>query len=142
MASFNRVILMGNCTKDPVSRTTPKGVAITEIAMAINRVTKDANGDRREEVFYADVVLFARVAEIGAKYLKRGSPVFVEGRLKTDTWEDRQTGAKRSKLVIIGEGIQLLGDRQQEPVQERPAAKPEDGPIQYDEHGDPDRIPF
>src|SRR5947209_5228588 len=111
MASFNKVILLGNLTRDPEIRYTPKGSAVCDLGIAINRQYTLENGERREEVTYVDVVLWARLAEIAAEYLKKGRPVFIEGRLQLDTWDDKQSGQKRSKLRVIGETMQLLGGR-------------------------------
>jgi single-strand DNA-binding protein len=111
MASYNKVMLMGNLTRDPEVRYTPKGSAVADLAIAVNRVYTAENGERREEVTYVDVTLWARTAEVAGQYLKKGSPVFIEGRLQMDTWEDKQTGQKRSKIKVVGEIMQLLGRR-------------------------------
>jgi single-strand DNA-binding protein len=112
MASFNKVILLGNLTRDPEIRYTPKGSAVCDLGLAVNRQYTLENGEKREEVTYVDVVLWARLAEIAAEYLKKGRPVFIEGRLQLDTWDDKQSGQKRSKLRVIGENMQMLGSRQ------------------------------
>jgi single-strand DNA-binding protein len=111
MASFNKVILLGNLTRDPEIRYTPKGSAVCDLGLAVNRQYTLENGEKREEVTYVDVVLWARLAEIAAEYLKKGRPVFIEGRLQLDTWDDKQSGQKRSKLRVIGENMQMLGSR-------------------------------
>jgi single-strand DNA-binding protein len=111
MASFNRVILLGNLTRDPEVRYTPKGTAVTELGMAVNRVYTAENGEKREETTFVDVTLWGRTAEIAGEYLKKGRPVFIEGRLQLDTWDDKQSGQKRSKLKVVGEGLQLIGAR-------------------------------
>ena len=111
MASFNKVILLGNLTRDPEVRYTPKGSAVCDLGLAVNRVYTLDSGEKREEVTYVDVVLWARLAEIAGEYLKKGRPVFIEGRLQLDTWDDKQSGQKRSKLRVIGETMQLLGSR-------------------------------
>ena len=111
MASFNKVILLGNLTRDPEVRYTPKGTAVTELGMAVNRVYTAENGEKREETTFVDVTLWGRTAEIAGEYLKKGRPVLIEGRLQLDTWDDKQSGQKRSKLKVIGEGLQLLGGR-------------------------------
>src|SRR3954470_22066030 len=111
MASFNKVILLGNLTRDPEVRYTPKGTAVTELGMAVNRVYTAENGEKREETTFVDVTLGGRTAEIAGEYLKKGRPVFIEGRLQLDTWDDKQSGQKRSKLKVVGEGLQLLGGR-------------------------------
>jgi single-strand DNA-binding protein len=111
MASFNKVILLGNLTRDPEVRYTPKGSAVCDLGLAVNRQYTLDNGEKREEVTYVDIVLWARLAEIAGEYLKKGRPVFIEGRLQLDTWDDKQSGQKRSKLRVIGETMQLLGSR-------------------------------
>src|SRR5918996_916420 len=111
MASFNKVILLGNLTRDPEVRYTPKGTAVTELGMAVNRVYTAENGEKREETTFVDVTLWGRTAEIAGEYLKKGRPVFIEGRLQLDTWDDKQTGQKRTKLRVVGESMQLLGGR-------------------------------
>jgi single-strand DNA-binding protein len=111
MASFNKVILLGNLTRDPEVRYTPKGSAVCDLGLAVNRVYTTDSGEKREEVTYVDVVLWARLAEIAGEYLKKGRPVFIEGRLQMDSWDDKQTGQKRTKLRVVGETMQLLGSR-------------------------------
>jgi single-strand DNA-binding protein len=111
MASYNRVLLLGNCTRDPEIRYTPKGTAVAELGLAVNRVFTAENGEKREEVTFVDVTLWGRQAEVAGEYLKKGRPVFIEGRLQMDTWDDKQTGQKRSKLKVVAEGMQLLGGR-------------------------------
>ena len=112
MASFNKVILLGNLTRDPEVRYTPKGSAVCDLGIAVNRVYTTDAGEKREEVTYVDVVLWSRLAEIAGEYLKKGRPVFIEGRLQMDSWEDKQSGQKRTKLRVVGETLQLLGSRQ------------------------------
>jgi single-strand DNA-binding protein len=109
MASFNKVILVGNLTRDPELRYTPKGTAIAKIGMAVNRVWTSETGEKKEEVTFVDVDVFGRTAENVAQYLRKGSPLLVEGRLRLDTWEDKQTNQKRSKLGVVAELIQFLG---------------------------------
>jgi single-strand DNA-binding protein len=111
MASFNKVILLGNLTRDPEIRYTPKGTAVTDIGLAINRVYTTDNNERREDVTFVDVTLWGRTAEIAGEYLKKGRPALIEGRLQLDTWDDKQSGQKRSKLKVIGEALQLIGSR-------------------------------
>src|SRR4030088_1493884 len=112
MANLNRVLLIGNLTRDPEIRYTPKGTAVADIGLAVNRVFTGEDGEKREEVTFVDVVLWSRLAEIAEQYLKKGRPVFIEGRLQLDSWDDKQTGQKRSKLRVIGENMQMLGSRQ------------------------------
>jgi single stranded DNA-binding protein (ssb) len=111
MASFNKVILLGNLTRDPEVRYTPKGSAVCDLGIAVNRVYTTEGGERREEVTFVDVVLWARLAEIAGEYLRKGRPIFIEGRLQMDSWDDKQTGQKRTKLRVVGESMQLLGGR-------------------------------
>src|SRR6187399_1615792 len=112
MANLNKVMLIGNLTRDPELKYTPKGTAIADIGLAVNRTWSDESGTKKEEVTFIDVTLWGRVAEIVGEYCKKGRPLFVEGRLQLDTWEDKQSGQKRSKLKVVGENIQLLGSRE------------------------------
>src|SRR5438477_8622955 len=111
MASFNKVILLGNLTRDPEVRYTPKGSAVADLGIAVNRQYTLENGEKREEVTFVDVTFWGRTAEVAGEYLKKGRPVFIEGRLQLDTWDDKQSGQKRSKLRVVGEMMQLLGSR-------------------------------
>ena len=111
MANLNKVMLMGNLTRDPEVRYTPKGTAVAELGLAINRVYSAENGEKREETTFVDVTFWGRTAEIAGEYLKKGRPVFIEGRLQLDSWEDKQTGQKRNKLKVVGENMQFLGSR-------------------------------
>ena len=111
MASFNKVILVGNLTRDPEVRYTPKGSAVTDLGLAVNRNYTTESGEKREEVTFVDVVLWARLAEIAGEYLKKGRPVLIEGRLQMDSWDDKQSGQKRTKMRVVGETMQLLGSR-------------------------------
>jgi single-strand DNA-binding protein len=108
MASFNKVILMGNLTRDVELRYTPTGTAVTEIGLAVNDRRKDANGQWVDETTFVDITLWSRTAEICNEYLGKGSGVLIEGRLKLDQWDDKQTGQKRSKLRVTGERMQML----------------------------------
>ncbi|HEY8649529.1 MAG TPA: single-stranded DNA-binding protein [Chthoniobacterales bacterium] len=111
MANFNKVMLMGNLTRDPEVRYTPKGTAVAEIGLAVNRIYSGENNEKREETTFVDVTLWGRTAEVAGEYLKKGRPVFIEGRLQLDSWEDKQSGQKRSKLRVVAEGMQLIGSR-------------------------------
>src|ERR1700730_17301418 len=111
MASFNKVILLGNLTRDPEVRYTPKGSAVCDLGVAVNRTYTLDSGEKREEVTFVDVVLWVRLAEIAREDLTKGRPVCIEGRLQMDSWDDKQTGQKRTKLRVIGEIMQLLGSR-------------------------------
>jgi single-strand DNA-binding protein len=149
MASFNKVILLGNLTRDPEVRYTPKGSAVCDLGVAVNRSYTLDSGEKREEVTFVDVVLWSRLAEIAGEYLKKGRPVFIEGRLQLDTWDDKQSGQKRSKLRVIGETMQLLGGRppgtgaggseggESRPAKATPPLKPAAGA-----EPDDDEIPF
>lgn len=108
MASFNKVILMGNLTRDPELRVTPKGTAVCQIGIAVNSQYKDKDGNSREEVTFVDVDVFGRQAEVIAKYMNKGRPILVEGRLKLDSWETKE-GEKRSKLKVILDNFQFVG---------------------------------
>jgi single-strand DNA-binding protein len=108
MANFNKVILAGNLTRDPEVRYTPKGMAIAKFGLAINRTWKNESGETKEEVTFVDIDAFGRQAEVISQYLKKGRPVLVEGRLKLDQWDDKQTGQKRSRLGVVLEGFQFL----------------------------------
>jgi len=107
MASFNRVILVGNLTRDPELRYIPSGMAVTDIGLAVNDRRKGQNGEWVDEVTFVDVTLWGRTAEVVAEYCAKGKPLLVEGRLKLDSWESE--GQKKSKLKVVGEKVQLLG---------------------------------
>jgi single-strand DNA-binding protein len=109
MASYNKVMLIGNLTRDPEVRYTPKGSAVCDIGLAVNRVYTSDSGEKVEEVTFVDVVLWAKMAELAGKYLHKGRPVFIEGRLQMDSWEDKQTGQKRTRMRVVGEQMQFLG---------------------------------
>ena len=111
MANLNKVMLIGNLTRDIELKYTPKGSAIAELGLAINRKYKTDSGELKEETTFVDVTLWGRQAEIAKEYLSKGKPVYIEGRLQLDTWDDKQTGQKRSKLKVTGEAMQLLGSR-------------------------------
>src|ERR1041385_957525 len=108
MANFNKVILAGNLTRDPEVRYTPKGAAIAKLGLAINRTWKTETGETKEEVTFVDVDAFGRTAEVISQYLKKGRPILVEGRLKLDQWDDKQTNQKRSRLGVVLESFQFL----------------------------------
>jgi single-strand DNA-binding protein len=109
MANFNRVILAGNLTRDPELRYTPKGTAVARIGMALNRTWKTETGEAKEEVTFVDVDAFGRQAEVIAQYLKKGRPLLVEGRLRLDQWEDKNTHQKQSKLKVVLENFSFIG---------------------------------
>lgn len=122
MASFNRVILMGNMTRDPELRTTETGMAITKFGMAMSRSFKSQNGESREEATFVDVDSFGRQAEVIAKFFSKGKPILVEGRLRLDQWES-PNGERRSRLMVVLENFQFVGSRSEEAAAE--AAPPE-----------------
>lgn len=110
MANLNKVMLIGNLTRDPELRYTPKGTAVADIGLAINRVWSNDQGQRQEETTFVDVTLWGRQAELAEKYLSKGRGCYIEGRLQLDTWDDKETGKKRSKLKVVGENLQFLPD--------------------------------
>jgi single-strand DNA-binding protein len=111
MANLNRVLLIGNLTRDPELRVTPKGTATCQFGLAVNRSFKDESGQQRDETTFVDVEAWSRQAETIAKYCTKGRPLFVEGRLRFDQWEDKASGQKRSKLKVVLENFQFLGGR-------------------------------
>ena len=152
MASFNKVILMGNLTRDPELRYTPKGTAIAKVGLAVNRVWTNEAGEKKEEVTFVDVDIFGRTAENVGQYMRKGRPMLVEGRLKLDQWDDKQTGQKRSRLGVVAETVQFLGSapgggeggaapaapRAARPAPGAPAAEPVEG----DGPPESDDVPF
>jgi single-strand DNA-binding protein len=125
MSNFNKVYLMGNLTRDPELRFTPKGHATAKLAMAINRKFQ-VDGEAREEVTFVDIEAWGKQAEAIAQYCKKGRPLFVEGRLKLDQWDDKTTGQKRSALKVVLEGFQFIGGRPadaEKPSAPRPATE-------------------
>jgi len=108
MQGFNKVIIAGNLTRDPELRYTPTGLAIAKFGLAVNRRWKDQNGEQKEETTFVDVDAFGKQAELIGQYLKKGRPLLVEGRLRLDTWEDKQTQQKKSKLGVVLEGMTFL----------------------------------
>lgn len=111
MASFNKVILVGNLTRDPELRYTPKGTAIAKVGLAVNHKWKNEAGELKEEVTFVDIEVWGRTAENVGQYMRKGSSMLVEGRLRLDTWDDKQTNQKRSKMLVVGETVQFLGSR-------------------------------
>jgi single-strand DNA-binding protein len=111
MANLNKVMLIGNLTRDPELRHTPKGTAVVELGLAVNRVWYDDNKQKQEETTFVDVTFWGRQAESIQQYLTKGRPIFVEGRLQLDSWDDKETGKKRSKLRVIGESFQFIDSK-------------------------------
>jgi len=111
MANFNKVILLGNLTRDPQLRYLPSQMPVVEFGLAVNHKFKTANGEEREDVLFIDCTAFGKQAEVINQYCQKGKPLFVEGRLKLDTWDDKQTGQKRSKHKVTVENFQFIGTR-------------------------------
>lgn len=153
MASFNKVILVGNLTRDPELRYTPKGTAIAKIGLAVNRVWTSESGEKKEEVTFVDVDVFGRTAENVGQYMRKGRPILIEGRLRLDQWDDKQTGQKKSKLGVVAETVQFLGSPTggsggeaggaPAPARQRPAAAaPAAEPVEGDGPPESDDVPF
>ena len=149
MASLNKVMLIGNLTRDPELRYIPNGSAVTSFTLATNRVYKLQSGEKKEEVSFVRVVVWGRMAEVCGEYLTKGSPVFVEGRLQSRSW-DGPDGQKRSTLEVIALNVQFLrgagAGKEKEPAADT-SAKEEIGEIQLEEVPDPaakgpEEVPF
>lgn len=110
MPNFNKVLLMGNLTRDPELRATPSGTAVCQFGLAVNRIYNNSNGERQEETTFVDIEAWGRQAETISKYVTKGNPLFVEGRLKLDSWENKE-GEKRSKMKVVLENMQLISQR-------------------------------
>lgn len=108
MANLNKVTLMGRLTRDVELRYTPKGTAVADLGIAINRYSGTGD-ERKEETVFVDVTLWGRQAEVAGEYLSKGRQVFIEGRLQLDSWQDKDSGQKRSKLKVVGESMQFIG---------------------------------
>ena len=111
MANFNKVIIAGNLTRDPELRYTPKGTAVAKIGMALNHTWKTETGEKKEDVSFVDVEAWGRQAEVIAQYMRKGKPLLVEGRLKQDTWEDKNTHQKQYKLKVVLEGFSFIDSK-------------------------------
>ena len=155
MASFNKVIIAGNLTRDPELRYLPKGTAVAQFTLAVNRTWKTESGEAKEEVNFIDVEAFGRQAEVIAQYMRKGRPLLVEGRLKQDTWEDKTTHQKKSKLKVILEGFSFIDSKAPEggapsspDAPRRPAAtapapgKPAEAPEADAPSPEEDDVPF
>ena len=150
MASYNKVILIGNLTRDPELRYTPKGMAIVKIGLAINRTWKNEAGETKEEVTFVDVDAFGRTAENIGQYFKKGRPILIEGRLKLDQWDDKQSGQKRSKLGVVLENFQFMdskvgggeGGPSEAPRRSAPAAAKDSGGDSEAPPPEDDDVPF
>ena len=110
MANLNKVMLIGNLTRDPELRYTPSGKAVADISLAINRVWNNEQGQKQEDTIFVDVTLWGRQAELAQQYLSKGRCAYIEGRLQMDTWDDKETGKKRSKLKVVGDQLQFMPD--------------------------------
>jgi single-strand DNA-binding protein len=110
MANLNKVMLIGNLTRDPEIRHTPKGSAVADLGVAVNRKVQDGNGGWKDETTFVDVTVWGNSAENAQKYLSKGRGVFIEGRLQMDIWDDKTTGQKRSKLKVVADNLQFLPD--------------------------------
>jgi len=152
MASLNKVMLMGNLTRDPELRYLQSGTAVCDFGLAVNRRYKSGSGEQREEVTYVDITAWGRQAEVVSEFLQKGRPIFVEGRLKFDQWTTND-GQKRSKLNVVMENFQFLdsrqgggggGGRSQAPRGggQRPPQKQQQPPAQDDFDSGDDSIPF
>jgi single-strand DNA-binding protein len=156
MASYNRVILIGNLTRDPELRYTPKGTAIARIGMAMNRSWKSDSGEARDETTFVDVDAFGRQAEVIAQYMRKGRPLMIEGRLRLDSWDDKNSGQKRNQLRVVLEQFTFLdsggqrGDGGSDPFQSaaptssspKPQASSPDTGSSEPFAGDDDDVPF
>lgn len=111
MASYNKVLLLGNLTRDPELRSTPTGLAICKFSIACSRVFKGQDGESKEETTFIDIDAFGRQAEVIDQYFSKGKPIFVEGRLRLNQWEDKNSGEKRNKLSVTLESFQFIGSR-------------------------------
>ncbi|MES2921985.1 MAG: single-stranded DNA-binding protein [Verrucomicrobiota bacterium] len=158
MANLNKVMLIGNLTRDPEVRHTPKGHPVAEISLAINRTWSNDQGQKQEEVTYVEVTLWGRKAELAQQYLTKGRSVFIEARLQLDSWDDKETGKKRNKLRVIAENLEFLdskggggnsgGDYSERPQQSSAAPPQRSGPPQgasaapANDYQEDDDIPF
>lgn len=159
MPNLNKVMLMGNLTRDPEIKYTPKGTAIANFGIAVNRNYTTEGGEKREEVTFIDLEAFGRTAEIIGEYFKKGRPIYIEGRLKLDSWDDKTTGKKMSKLRVVVDSFEFLGSREgggggggggeygeggrpQSRPQGRPAPPPQRKPVDPDLDAPEDDIPF
>jgi len=121
MPNLNKVMIMGTLTRDPEIKYLPKGTAVATLGIAINRNYSTDSGEKREEVTFVDVELWGKQAELAGEHLAKGKPVFIEGRLKLDTWDDKSTGQKRSKMKVVGDNLQFLHQRTQADGPKQPA---------------------
>ncbi len=111
MPNLNKVMLMGNLTRDPEVKFTQKGTAIASFGIAVNRTYKPEGGEKREEVTFVDLTAFGRTAEVIGEYFTKGKPIFIEGRLQLDQWDDKTTGKKMTKLKVVVDSFEFLGGK-------------------------------
>jgi len=129
MPNLNKVMLIGNCTREPEVKFIPSGKAVCQFGLAINHSYKTEAGEKREEVTFVDIEAWGRLAEIIGEYVKKGKPVFIEGRLKLETWDDKQSGTKRSKMKVVADQMQLLGGKDDRPpAAQQPKPQPKAPP--------------
>lgn len=138
MASYNLVVLVGNLTRDVELRFTPKGSAVAKIGLAVNRTWKDESGEKKEEVSFIDCEAWGKTAEVIAQYHKKGSSILIQGRLKMDTWEDKQSKEKRSKLKVVVETFSFIGAK----VQSESSESEERPPTKTAAPQEDDSVPF
>ncbi len=152
MAGYNKVILVGNLVRDPELRYTPQGTAVSDLSLAVSTGRGGRGPDRKEETMFIDVTVWDRQAENCCKYLSKGRSVLIDGRLQQDTWEDRESGKKRSKIKAVAQVVQFLGGRgeggggggggmQQQQSPAAAAPKPEEASLDEGFQGEDD-IPF
>lgn len=138
MANLNRILLIGNLTRDPELRVTPKGTSICQFGLAVNRTFKDGAGKSREETTFIDIEAWGRQGEVISKYCTKGRPLFVEGRLRFDQWEDKNSGQKRSRLSMVLENFQFIGGRGDGPSEGEMSGVNPESP---ERHSPPPRAP-
>jgi single-strand DNA-binding protein len=130
MAFLNKVLLIGNLTREPELRVTPKGAAVCQFGIAVNRQFKDESGATRDEATFVDIEAWGKQGELVSKYLSKGSLAMIEGRLKFEQWDDKTTGHKRSKLKVVLENVQFLSSRSGSSSGGPASAAPEGEPAQ------------
>jgi single-strand DNA-binding protein len=142
MANLNKVILAGNMTRDIEVTYTPKGTAVGGFGLAVNRRVPDGNGGYSDEATFVDVTAWQKTAELIQEYCGKGSSILVEGRLQMDTWEDKQSGQKRSKLKVVAENVQFLSRKSDEGQGNQPAPRQQSRSRQPEPEDDDSEIPF
>ena len=139
MASFNKVILIGNLTRDVELKHLPKGTAVCNLSLAVNRRWKNEAGEEKEDVYFAECKAFGKQAETLAQYVRKGNPLMIEGRLTREEWDDKKTGDKRSTTRIMIETFQFLKERSEGAA---PAPRQESAPTALKPDLDADDLPF